>query len=112
MRADGGADAVDDHPAVQPGKASFHQVGDGTGIVIAGGHRDVALAVIIQAAPGIALHHLHDLADDLFLGADLVSGNQPAEVIHVHQGADFQKAAENGSGFRNAPAADEEREVR
>ena len=58
------------------------------------------------------LHLFHDLLYDLFLCADLVTGNEPAKVVHVHQRTDLEQTAEHAGCFRNAAAFHKEGEVR
>ena len=57
-------------------------------------------------------HLVHDLLDDGLLAADLVAGDQPAEVVHVQQRADLQHRAEPAGSLGDAAAADVEGEVR
>ena len=111
MAADQVADVVDQHLAVKLRKARLDEIGHGAGVFVTGGHGDKALAGIVGAALGALLHLLDDLADDLFLRADLKARDQPPEIVHVHQRADLQNAAEHARGLGDAAALDKEGQV-
>ena len=111
MAADGGADIVDLHLAVESGKTGLHQIGHLTGVRETGGIADIALAVVVQAVSCIFLHFVHNGLDDLFLGADLVAGDQPAQIVHVQQRADIQHTAEEGRGLGDPAALHIEAEI-
>ena len=104
MAADGGADIVDLHLAVELGEAGLHQVRHLAGVPEARGVADIALAVVIQAVSCALLHLVHNGLNDLFLGADLVAGDQPAQIVHIQQRADIQHAAEEGRGLGDSAA--------
>ena len=106
MASDGGADVVDLHPPVELREALFHQRRNGTGVRLAGGMADVALAGVAVAALGVLLHAAHAFLYDPGLAADLVPGDQAAQVVHVEQGADVQRGAEPARGLRDAAALD------
>ena len=112
MGADGGADIVDDRFAVHLFEGLRDEVGDGFGVLFTGRHGQEHLAGIVFAAFGVFDHLVHDLLDDGLLAADLVAGDQPAEVVHVQQRADLQHRAEPAGSLGDAAAADVEGEVR
>lgn len=104
MTADGGADTVDQHPAVQMREALFDQVGDGSGVLPAGRIRDIAFAAVCTAFFDAFLHLVHDSLNDLAFGADLVAGDQLAEVVDIQQRTDAQHTADKTGGPGDAAA--------
>ena len=57
-------------------------------------------------------HPVYDLFRDLFLGPDLIPGDQTALIVHIQQGADVQHLTEETGRFRNPAAADEKGQIR
>jgi selenocysteine lyase/cysteine desulfurase len=103
--ADDGANAMDARLAIQVRKFSLDQVSDLAGIFVAGGMGDKALARIAGSILGVLLHAADDFSDDPFLGANLLAGDQFPVLIHVHQRADVQQAADECRAAGYSPAA-------
>ena len=111
MAADGGTDVIDHNLAVEMGELFLHQIGDGTGVIHAGGHGDKALAVIIVASLGVVFHLLDDLLDHGLFAADLLTGDEVSLIIHVQQRADLKRRAEPAGSLGDTAAAYIEGEV-
>ena len=111
VAADGGADIVDLHFAVELREAGLDELSHSAGVVQAGGLGDEALAVVIEPLVGKLRHLVHNLADDALFRAHLVARDQAAEIVHVHQRADLQQPAEDRRGLGDAAALDEEAQV-
>ena len=67
MAANSGTDIIDHNLTIEVWELFLNQISNCTGIIIAGGHGDKALAIVIMAALGVVLHFLYDLLDDSLL---------------------------------------------
>ena len=86
------------------GEGFLHQAGHCTGILGTGRLGQEAFAVIGSALLCVFLHPLHHLADHALLAPVLVTGNQLALHIHIHQGTYVEHIAKEGSRGRDASA--------
>ena len=111
MAADGGANAVDNNLAVQMREFRLHKIGDGAGVLVAGGFGNEAFAGIVVTVLGMGFHFLDDLLDDRLFAADLLARDEMPLVIHIQQRADLQRRAEPAGRLGNAPALDIEGQV-
>ena len=83
MAADGSADMVYFHGAVQFGKLAFNEGGHRLSVLVTGRIGYVTFSIVIQPALRMLLHALHDLLNDLAFAPNLFAGNQSAEIVHV-----------------------------
>ena len=104
MAADGRADVIDDYLAVELREALLNKCCYRLSVIKACRHGDKALAGIVKAVLSVLLHSLDYLLDDTIFGADLISGDEVAAVIHVEKRADAQHCAEE-AGRLGYPAA-------
>ena len=111
MTANSGTDIIDHNLTIEVWELLLNQISNCTGIIIAGGHGDKALAIIIMAALGVVLHLLYDLLDDSLFTTDLLAGNEVALIVHIQQRADLQRGAEPTGRLGNTAAADIEGQI-
>ena len=111
MAANGGTDIIDHNLTIEVWELLLNQISNCTGIIIAGGHGDKALAIVIMAALGVVLHLLYDLLDDSLFAADLLTRNEMSLIIHIQQRADLQRGAKPTGRLGNATAADIEGQI-
>ncbi len=105
------ADIIDENFAVKMRETLFNQISHGSGVFVAGRLGDIAFAVVCGSFFQTFFHFIDDGVNDLALGADLVAGNQPPQMIHIQKGADIQHTADKAGGFGNAAATDVEGQV-
>ena len=111
MRTDEIANAVYFDFPIQLRKSTFHKIGNCPGVLITGRVRDVAFAAVIKTVLCMFLHLFNDLFDHSLLGSDFVAWDQAAEIIHVEQGADFQKSTYKAGSFCYTASLDIEGKV-
>ena len=111
MTSDGRPDTVDEDLAVKLREILFDEIRNGSRILIAGGIRDIAFSGVIRTVFSMLDHLIHDRLNDFLLRADLITRDQTAEVIDVHERADVKETADETGCFGDSAASDEEGKV-
>ena len=105
-------DIIDLDFSVEIGETLLDKSCDLPGILFACRLGDVAFSAVGCAACRVLFHLVHDGADHFLFGADFISWNQAAHMIHIEQGTDTQQSSDGTGGFGNAPSSDIEGQVR
>ena len=85
MTADGRANAVDLHFAIEMGEILLHQIGYRPSILIASRLGDIAFAIIILPILSKFLHLLFNFTDNGIFSPDLEAGDQASLIVHIQQ---------------------------
>ena len=106
MAADRRSDGVNLHFAVQLRESGLNQIRDCAGVLVAGGMGDVAFAGVIRAVIRTLFHPGDNRLDHLLLRADLLTGDQLSQAVHIQQRADVKNCADEAGRLADAAAAD------
>ena len=111
MAADGGADAVDLHFAIEIGEILLHQIGYRPSILIASRLGDIAFAIIILPILSKFFHLFFNFTDNGIFSPDLEAGDQASLIVHIQQRTNVEQCTEPAGSLGDPTALDIKTEV-